>query len=50
MDTQQNGRNKGTVMKSIAFIPHKQRIAEHKVDYLRAIADAMDDFAFSMSA
>jgi len=30
-------------MKSIAFIPHKQRIAEHKVDYLRAIADAMDD-------
>ena len=23
-------------MKPIAFIPHKQRVAEHKVDYLRA--------------
>ena len=29
--------------KPIAFIPHKQRIAAHKVDYLRAIAEAMDN-------
>ena len=29
-------------MKSIAFIPHKQRIKNHKIDYLRAISDAMD--------
>lgn len=29
-------------MKSIAFIPHNQRIAKHKVQYLRAISDAMD--------
>jgi len=29
-------------MKKIAFIPHKQRLERHKVDYLRAISDAMD--------
>ena len=30
-------------MKPIAFIPHKQRVAEHKVDYLRAMAEVMDN-------
>tara|TARA_Y100001972_G_scaffold35137_1_gene43526 strand:+ start:1353 stop:2438 length:1086 start_codon:yes stop_codon:yes gene_type:complete len=29
-------------MKAIPFIPHKQRIEKHKVDYLRAISDNMD--------
>jgi len=29
-------------MKKIAFIPHKQRLEKHKVDYLRAMSDAMD--------
>jgi len=29
--------------KSISFIPHKQRIEKHKIDYLRAISDAMDN-------
>jgi len=29
-------------LKSIAFIPHRQRIKKHKLDYLRAISDAMD--------
>ena len=28
--------------KAISFIPHRQRIEKHKVDYLRAISDAMD--------
>ena len=28
--------------KAIAFIPHKRRIENHKVDYLRAISDNMD--------
>ena len=28
--------------KAIAFIPHKQRIERHKVDYLKAIAENMD--------
>ncbi len=28
--------------KAIAFIPHKQRIEQHRVDYLRAISDAME--------
>ena len=28
--------------KSIPFIPHKHRIQKHKVDYLRAISEAMD--------
>lgn len=30
-------------MKAIPFIPHKQRIERHKVDYLRAISENMDD-------
>ena len=30
-------------MKKIAFIPHKKRVEKHKLDYLRAIADTMDD-------
>ena len=30
-------------MKKIAFIPHKKRVEKHKIDYLRAIADTMDD-------
>jgi len=30
------------VPKAIAFIPHKRRIEQHKVDYLRVISDAMD--------
>jgi len=30
-------------MKKIAFIPHKKRVERHKVDYLRAISDAMED-------
>ena len=29
--------------KAISFIPHKQRVKKHKVDYLRAISDAMDN-------
>ena len=29
--------------KAIAFIPHKTRIKKHKVEYLKAIAEAMDD-------
>ena len=29
--------------KAISFIPHKQRIKKHKVDYLRAISDVMDN-------
>ena len=29
-------------MKAIAFIPHRQRVQKHKVDYLRAISNAMD--------
>lgn len=29
--------------KAIAFIPHKQRVERHRVAYLRAISDAMDD-------
>ena len=28
--------------KAIAFIPHKERVFRHKIDYLKAIADAMD--------
>lgn len=28
--------------KAISFIPHKERIATHKVEYLRAISDSMD--------
>ena len=28
--------------KAITSIPHKQRIADHRVDYLRAISDAID--------
>ena len=30
-------------MKKIAFIPHKRRVEKHKVEYLRAISEAMDD-------
>jgi dTDP-4-amino-4,6-dideoxygalactose transaminase len=30
------------VPKAIAFIPHKQRIEQHRVDYLRVISDAME--------
>ena len=29
-------------MKAISFIPHRQRLEKHKVDYLRVISDAMD--------
>ncbi len=29
-------------MKAISFIPHRQRLEKHKIDYLRAISDAMD--------
>ena len=29
-------------MKAIPFIPHRQRVEKHKIDYLRAISDAMD--------
>ena len=29
-------------MKSIAFIPHSQRIKKHRIDYLKAISNAMD--------
>ena len=29
--------------KAIAFIPHKKRIERHRVDYLRAISDSMED-------
>lgn len=28
--------------KAIAFIPHKERLARHRVEYLKAISDAMD--------
>ena len=28
--------------KSISFIPHRQRLEKHKVDYLRAMSSAMD--------
>ena len=30
-------------MKAIAFIPHARRLKKHKVDYLRAMSDAMDN-------
>ena len=29
-------------MRAITFIPHRQRLEKHKIDYLRAISDAMD--------
>ena len=29
--------------KAIAFIPHKKRVEKHKIEYLRAISEAMDD-------
>ena len=29
--------------KAISFIPHRQRLEKHKVDYLRAISNAMDN-------
>jgi hypothetical protein len=28
--------------KAISFIPHRQRLEKHKVDYLRAMSSAMD--------
>jgi len=30
-------------MKKIAFVPHKERISRHKLEYLKAISKAMDD-------
>ena len=30
-------------MKAIAFIPHARRLKKHKVDYLRAMSEAMDN-------
>ena len=30
-------------MKKIGFVPHKRRIKKHKVEYLKAIAEAMED-------
>jgi len=30
-------------MKKIGFVPHKRRIKKHKVEYLKAIAEVMED-------